>query len=146
MTVQPPWVLCWHTRICRGTTCRKICVKLVLVRIFLWTFFVCVLFYWGIQSKVKSKPCVVLGTRRVMTIATIFHTLIHIPMRKKTEKTPKAQHRGFVLSFKVSTQGVYINALRQNNKYKFAFFPTNQANPSHSCLVGLINILKIFIV
>ena len=39
-------------------------------------------------------------------IATIFHTLIRIPIRKKTEKTPKAQHRVFVLPFKVSTQGV----------------------------------------
>ncbi len=31
---------------------------------------------------------------------------------KKDKKTPKAQHRGFVLSFKVSTQGVNHHQLK----------------------------------
>ncbi len=99
MTVQPPWVLCWHTCVCRGTTCRKICVKLVLVKIFWWTFF-CLLAVL-LRNPIKSKE------KTLQLYFTLWFTSLS---EKRQKKHHKLSTGGSSFHFKSALKGL-INLL-----------------------------------
>ncbi len=71
-----PWVLCWHIRICRGTTRETICIKLVLVKIFWWTFFClfAVLQTNPLESKVNRKYCNNILYQKLSTVGSSLHS------------------------------------------------------------------------
>ncbi len=99
--LPPPWVLCWHIRICRGTTCGRICIKLVLVKIFWWTFFclLAVLQMNPLESKQK-------------TLQQYFILRIIPPSDEKRKKHQKLSTVGSSSDLSVSSQGVnYVYAI-----------------------------------
>ncbi len=93
--LPPPWVLCWHIHICRGTIRGKICIKLVPLKIFWMNFFCLVaVFSKGIHWKVNRKHC------------NNISYWDWYPLQMKRKKHQKLSAVGLSFDLNVSSQGV----------------------------------------
>ncbi len=95
--LPPPWVLCWHIRICRVTTHGRICIKLVLVKIFWWNSFC-------LFAVLQRNP---LETKQ-KTLKQYFIPGMIAPSDEKMKKHQKLSTVGLPFDLNVSSQGVNV--------------------------------------